>query len=116
MDFNVSSWPWFDQKPIVRVKTSFKKLSVGGGWWWCTRIITSALGPGLARSQLLRSKPAFKSYGVGGGWWVVVVVHSDYSVSSWPWFGQKPIVRVKTSFKKLSVGGGGGGGGGALGK
>ena len=29
----------------------------------------------------------------------------DYSVSSWPWFGQKPIVRVKTSFKKLSVGG-----------
>ena len=36
---------------------------------------------------------------------VVVVVHLDYNVSSWPWFGQKPIVRVKTSFKKLSVGG-----------
>ena len=36
--------------------------------------------------------------------WVVVVVHSDYNVSSWPWFDLKPIVRVKTSFKKLWVG------------
>ena len=25
-----------------------------------------------------------------GGWWVV---HLDYNVSSWPWFGQKLIVR-----------------------
>ena len=61
----------------------------------------SALGPGLVRSQLLGSKPALKSY----GW--MVVVHLDYSISSWPWFGQKPIVRVKTRFKKLWVGGGG---------
>ena len=34
-----------------------------------------------------------------------MVVHLDYNVSSWPWFGQKSIVRVKTSFKKLSGGG-----------
>ena len=50
---------------------------------------------------------SFEKLGVGGGWWWV---HLDYNVSSWPCFGQKPIVRVKTRFKKLWVGGGGGGG------
>ena len=92
LDYSVSSWHWFGQKPILMVKTSFKKLSGGwvGGWWWCTWIITSALGPGLVRSQLLGSKPALKSYGWVGGW---VVVHLDYNVSSWPWFGQKLNVR-----------------------
>ena len=28
------------------------------------------------------------------------MVHLDFNVSSWPWFGQKPIVRVKTSRAK----------------
>ena len=42
-----------------------KSYQVGGWWRWCT----SALGPGLVRSQLLGSKPALKVIGwvVGGG-------------------------------------------------
>jgi len=37
--------------------TSFKELW-GGGWWvgWCIWIITSALGPGLVKSQMSSAK------------------------------------------------------------
>ena len=54
LDYNVSSWPWFGQKlsQLLGSKPALKSSRwVGGGW--CTWIITSALGPGLVRSQLL---------------------------------------------------------------
>ena len=42
----------------------------------------------LKESENQPSTSFKKLWVVGGGW-----VHLDYNVSSWPWFGQKPIVR-----------------------
>ena len=69
LDYNVSSWPWLGQKAIVRVKTSFKKLS--GGWW--VVVVHSDYNvsswPWFGQKPIVRVKTRFKK--LLGGWWVV---------------------------------------------
>ena len=87
LDYNVSSWPWFGPKPIVRVKTSFKKLS-GGGW---VVVVVVHLDYNVSswpwfgqKSNRVKTNllTALKSYGVGGGWWCTWIITS----ALWPLF------------------------------
>ena len=66
MDYNVSSWPWFGLKPIVRVKTSFKKLL--GGWVVVVHLdYNVSYWPWFGLKPIVRVKISFKKLSV----WVV---------------------------------------------
>ena len=66
LDYNISSLPCFGQKPIVRIKTSFKKLS-GGGWVVVHLDYNVSSWPWFGQKPIVRVKTSFKKLSVGGG-------------------------------------------------